>query len=135
MDANEYLSWRHLLGAEWRRDGSFMALLKPQQQWDLHAYFEFHKEKSDEEALSWLWALSVNEPDRVGRALDALDGLTAHFERLLELENQQKLPLKSAGRHPIISSIVQPEPDMNKLARALLMLAEDMTEPRTKKDY
>lgn len=128
MNPQDYLDWRARFAEAWQQAKGFMGFISPQEQTDLHLYFEFHKPKSDEEALAWLETIYQNEPELESVALDALEQLSLAAERSREARDQELLPLSWPGRsgHPVIvRAVVKPEPDLKRFARAVIELARE----------
>jgi hypothetical protein len=106
---DEYLDWRSELQASWEKDNRFMSYLEPQLQRDLHACFDFHLPKDDDEALSHLFTLSACEPEAVTYGKAALDELIDAMQGLLDLRSQAVLPLQYDKRRLRVRGVVNPE--------------------------
>lgn len=135
MEPDEYLEWRTKLAKGWREKQHFMEYLNPTAQWDLHAYFEFHKDKTDEEALSWLFTLQLDHPDIEERGVEAFDRLYWRLQDLEQERHMAPLPLKYAskmGAGIIVRSQVRPELDYQRLARLLLTQSRRAKETKQK---
>ena len=68
-------------------DGKVNAMSIPMLQ-DLHACFDFHQPKDEEETLSYFLTVSACEPETITHGAAALDALIDAMQRLLDLRDQ-----------------------------------------------
>jgi len=82
MDPQEYLDWRFQFGQVWAQHARFMSLLGSSDQWRLHDFFQFHRDKEPAEALSWFFTIRACDPSVETNALVALKKLQLHVSAL-----------------------------------------------------
>jgi hypothetical protein len=130
MTPDDYVEWRNRLASVWQRDTSFMSYLSPNDQWDLHGYFQFHREKSEQDVLGHLAAIQADEPDVETRGLAALEHLQAAIDHVVRERQSQPAPSPpvkggARGRRVVVTgAVVRPEIDVQKLARACIQIAK-----------
>lgn len=75
MSPEEYQDWRKRLSQLWHRRPQLVALLKPDDQWRLHDYFQFHDYQDPAEALGWYFTLQECDPSVESNGLEAFKQL------------------------------------------------------------
>jgi hypothetical protein len=128
MSPQEYLIWRFQFGQVWHQDPRFMSLLGSRDQWRLHDFFQFHRQKDQVEALSWLFTVRACDQSVETNAMAAFQKLQLRLYELEQQSHQLSLPFKYGSRKAgriVVSGIVNPEPDYESLASALLDLARE----------
>lgn len=135
MNPDEYLMWREKLAAAWQADTRFISYLSPEEQWSLHGYFQFHLEKSREEALRYLAEIQAEKPAAEQQGLAAFDRLQTILEELRHGRDpggaftyEAPPQGRTKGRRITIRPVVQPEIDIPMLARALIQVARQQLE-------
>lgn len=125
-----YTRIHHYLRRYWVEDPQVYSLLAPSEQWDIHAFFQPYVEWRDEELVEYRKRISKERPSlpqRAGRALRRFDWAVSELARLraleagLTAEERKKHKAKSIHVYPLM----RPEPDFQKIARALIRLAEE----------
>ncbi len=146
-----YSAQHEVLHELWlRSDGGAYSVLSANEQWDLHDFFAISATLSEAELREHRRLKSAADPSlphRAGRALKKL--IERQAERAEEQEALQAA--KAAGPAPAkrkyrknvnrkirVESVVHPQPDVQKFARALMELAKEMAkkeqEERKKRD-
>lgn len=136
-----YLAQRDVLRELWvRSEGRAFAVLLPLEQWDLHEFFAIRVALSDEglrEQRKLATTHDLSLPQRAGRALKNLNERLAADAVRLEAERAAEASAptpakrkyrKNANRTIRVRSVVHPQPDAAKFARALLDLAKELAE-------
>ncbi len=128
-----YLTTRKWLTEVWLTDPGAWANASPADQRLLHDYFEPSIPLSPDQALAHRRQVTTTNPSlpqRAGRAL-------RRFQQVVQLESiwvPQPVISPKQGRqaqHAISArSVLQPHPDLAKLARALLQLAAKQGKPQ-----
>jgi hypothetical protein len=133
MNPEDYIECRNRLAKDWTEDNSFMSLIEPSEQWDLHAYFEFHKDKNDDEALSHQANIAACEPDLEVSALAAFRRLVAELNAAharATSKTATPAPTARSGRkHDYqieVRSVVRPELDARLMAEVVIGLARQL---------
>lgn len=135
LTPNNYLKTYDRLRRLWLRDPRLFAELTPKDQWFLFDYFQLHRDLTDLQLLQHREQVTKARPSlphQAGRAL-------AHFWEVAAREGLKRVratnvPTKvvpQKDRSISVKPLVQPEIDIEKLARAFLRLAEDMKRRRS----
>ena len=115
-------------------------MLLPLEQWDLHEFFAIRVTLSDEGLREHRKLAATNDlslPQRAGRALKKLNERLAADSVHLEAKraalasaptSAKRKYRKNANRTIRVRSVVHPQPDAAKFARALLDLAKELAE-------
>lgn len=125
----QYLHRQQLLRKLWRTHPGRFGLLTPVQQWDLHLYYQLTHELTHTELLEHRRQISRKHPTLPARAGKA-------FRLVVDGLGRTSGPthVVSDGRRIGVRAVVKPEPDVNRLARAVWLLAEYLAaEERTNK--
>ncbi|WP_157931080.1 hypothetical protein [Mycobacteroides abscessus] len=96
--------------------------LSAQEQWDLHKYFLLTEHLSDVELLEHRRTITEEKPSlpqRAGRAFSCLEHGTWKKVPPTQLAN---------GRSISVQGIMRPKPDLELLAKAVVLLATAMME-------
>jgi hypothetical protein len=136
---------RHLaLKGAWDNGRRFYAELPAHAQWDLHAYYQPSKDLTREMLLKHRRTVAKERPELAAGADRAFKALCLVEQNELEVARQRaanpappaKIP--KSQRTIRVRGLVHPEPDAQKLAFALIELAEQMRhdrqEPRQSSD-
>jgi hypothetical protein len=134
MSDRVYLKTHKKLKRLWDHAQSVYAELDSSEQWDLHDYFQPTKDLRDDQLLEHRVAITAkhpNLPHQAGRALNKLDERAAVYA--LNRVRAKRAPAGSKGkrqrvRNITVKAVVRPEIDLQKLSRALLMIAKDQME-------
>jgi hypothetical protein len=122
MNPSEYITWRNKIAQAWAIDPTPLTYIEPSEQNDLYDYFEFHRTKESEEALSHRATILTRRPELEERALEALD----HLARELRAKQAPKATHnRKRGRRITVRSILRSEPDIQLYVRALIELARE----------
>ena len=120
----EFIKRHRLLRQLWLKHQARFALLKPTQQWDVHDYYRPSEELAEAELLANRRRISQERPalpHRASKAFKILIGLTPAPEPAVHTDPR-------TGRRIQVRAVVRPQIDVEKLASALLMLAEHLTQ-------
>ncbi|WP_280185757.1 MULTISPECIES: hypothetical protein [Nocardia] len=114
-----YISHHHQLKTLWQQKQQAFSFLTPQDQLTLHKYFLFALDKTNQELLDHRHNAKIADPSLVNRAGKAY----------AKLARAEPAPVKNFvkghdGRRIYIRTVMHPEPNIELLSRALLMLAE-----------
>lgn len=138
---SEYLDRCHWLCQVWLDPHRTpLIILTPNEQWDIHAYFQPSRELSDEELISHRKQLLINQPGLPARAGKVFNKMVRVIDSAREKANgdpkltmhyihdaaHRSTVVDKRGRKHHTYAIVKPEPDLDKLAQALLGLARQM---------
>lgn len=138
MRPEEYLDWRNRFEQAWRKEPQLLAFLKPEEQWDLHDYFQFHYYQNQAEALGWYFTIRECGAAVERSGIRAFETLQRTLYRIDQMKDQQQLPLFSKKRHKSeeikIYAIVNPEMDIDEMIGALIDLGHQLVESQRKKD-
>lgn len=125
-----YLRLHHILKGQWFTDPRSFSLITANEQWDIHAYFQPHKHLTDAELLEHRKQVTAADPSLPHRAGRALRQLIENVRQAEAQANATLAPKRVGGRgikntaairiHPLVQS----EIDVQKLARAMIGLAE-----------
>lgn len=112
--------------------------LSSEEQWQLHDFFKPTKDWPDDEALAHRQQITQQRPTlphQAGRALAKLDEIAARVTVSRVRANHQAATQKTSGKHSNVRNrdrqiqvlgVVNPEIDTKRLARAIVMLAEQL---------
>jgi hypothetical protein len=126
-----YLKVHKQLKQYWCHLDIVYGYLTSTEQWQLHDYFQPSKDLSETELLQHRRGISnqrPNLPHQAGRALAKLQTRAAHHAlQRVRLAGQPAGKKTSSKRHPGVRvlAVVKPEPDLERLARALWLSAMD----------
>lgn len=133
-----YCTQHRLVREVWLTDRPALARLLPNEQWDLHDFFAPTYDFTDDELREYrqkITALDGSLPQRAGRALKKLEQavLMQIAEAKLreaqpQLEPGKKTKRQSKDRVLSVRSLVHKQPDMQRMAKALLGMAREMAE-------
>ncbi len=146
LTTREYLRTHDKLRRLWLRDPSLFAERTPTEQWLLHDFFKPDRDLTDLQLLQHRDEITQQRPSlphQAGRALNRFWDATAQLA--VKRVARAKAPaapakrVRQADRHLTVKSIVKPELDAKKLARAYIWLAqqklrERQSEERKSKD-
>ncbi len=129
---NDYLNQRAFLRLAWEEFDQLYSLLAPDQQWALHRYYQPITGDSEEFLKRYRASITKKEPSLPARAGRLYAQLHRVYEASVEAAKAKPAPprerLKSASRKVRVRAVVRPEPDAQKLARALLEVAKQMAD-------
>ncbi len=162
LTSKDFLARHYFLKRIWEDENlySLFGCLSPNQQWDLHQYYQVTNTGTDAEIVETRTTVNAGDnslPQRAGRAYVII---FSHFQEMVEpqavLSPEEALSLveevgvayrglqlkrmqtsssqKQTKVHHSLNPIVQPEIDMEKLAKTLLMLAEYLQNEKRKKN-
>ena len=102
----------------------------------MHGYFQFHRQKSPEDALSHLAEIEAKRPGIEERVLAALERVQVVISSLESARQSAaaRSDVRSAKRRPKggydiqVRSLVRPEVDAGALARVVIQLARQLAE-------
>jgi len=118
---DQYIKRHQLLRQLWHKHQARFALLTPTQQWDVHDYYRPTEELTKPELLERRRRISHERPALPHRASKA-------FKILIGAAPASATPTvhtdPRTGRRIQVRAVVRPQIDVDKLASALLMLAE-----------
>lgn len=112
----DYLFLRSYLYEVWQTRRQAFALISPRDQYYLHRYFNLSDEMSDTDALTHRKAITAFQPSLpqcAGRALKCL-------------ADPKALRGTTGAKRIVLYPLIRPEPDIGKLARALLGTARKL---------
>lgn len=151
----EYLKRHRFLKALWNHSNRFYSMLDPNQQMNLHGYYIQYKDLSEEELLEHRRAKDASSvepglPQVAGKSfatiysnvlhsmqsfdlsfnpadIDSMTKLIPKLEALIYKRVPNTPSPRGRSKGVRVSFLMKPEPDIEKLARALIMIAEKMT--------
>jgi hypothetical protein len=130
LTTKQYLKTHTQLRRLWLRDNSLFAELSPREQRLLHDFFKPDKDWSDLELLQHRDAITAQRPSlphQAGRALNRFWETTANLAarrvRAARVPAAPARRVRQQDRHIVVKSLVRPEIDAQKLARAFINLA------------
>jgi hypothetical protein len=125
LSTKDYLKAHKQLRYFWLHRQSLYRYLQPTQQWQLHAFFRPSEELSKEELLQhrkMITAVRPSLPHQAGRALKELEQVMHHKVKPRGVTTM-KVKSSHKGTATIgVHSIVRPQIDHRRLARALIEL-------------
>jgi hypothetical protein len=134
MSNKHYLHTHRQLAHFWHHDPGLFSALSPTEQWQLHDFFQLSKTLSPEDLLTHRQAITEKRPSlpqQAGRSLEKFYAKTA--EAALQRQRAQPAAVAVAKRKAVrgervitVRSVVNPEIDVDKLARALLSAAKEI---------
>lgn len=128
----QYINIHRTLRQLWEDDFRHFEKLSGNDQLTLHQYFAPSKELSDDELLAHRQAVTLEEPslpNQAGKTWARLQRIIAGQEAAYTYaparHQPSRVPAGSRGkRHNIIvTSVLRPEPDVRKIAEALIKIA------------
>ena len=118
-----FIERHHVLRDLWLHQKGQFGLLEVSEQWDRHPYFVPYKELTDSQLLEHRQAITKKRPSLPNVAGKALVSLRTPKSRVYD-------PAVSGSgkqlRQIHVSAVARPEPDIEKLAKALLEVAREM---------
>jgi hypothetical protein len=144
--SNQLYYTRHcFLKRAWFDFPELYELLTPSAQWDLHAFYQPSKEYTKADLISHRRVITQAQPSLPARASKSFGVMYQAFRYAFRYANGDELKFRQAvqafarpGSHTThtyqaghrertirISSLVHPEPDLKKLAKALAILARE----------
>jgi hypothetical protein len=136
LTPKQYLKAHDQLRRFWLHNDMVFGALSSAEQYQIHDYFQPSKDLSDLELLAHRDRITKERPSlphQAGRALaklrDAAAVLSVRRLRMAKAPAGAKVR-RQGNRHLTVRAVVKPEPDMQKLARALVMLAEHRVKHR-----
>jgi hypothetical protein len=137
LTARQYLKAHDQLRRLWLRDPALFAEISPTDQWLLHDFFKPDRDLTDLELLGHRDVITQQRPSlphQAGRSLNRFWDATARVA--VKRVARAKAPaapaerVRQADRQLVVKSLVKPEIDVKKLARAFLWLAEQRARER-----
>lgn len=128
----DYLVQREFLVDAWNHFRSVFAHISYNEQMELHAYFVPYKELSDSEAIKYRQQITHDQPSLPQRAgkiyARFFKEVKAHQARLPQAPTTATAKPRSrvTKQNIRVRGIARPEPDLHKLALALLDVAKEM---------
>lgn len=125
LTAQHYLELHAILQGQWLTNPRPFSYITAKQQWDIHAYFQPHRQWSDAGLLAYRKQVTIADPSlphRAGRALKKLIENTRHMEALaVQASTSTDSKHHIGNMKPVaIYPLVKPEIDTHKIARALV---------------
>lgn len=145
LSNKDYLEYAHWLRDIWTSPyQKLFGVLSVNDQWDIHAYFQPNKDWTDEERLNHRLKISKEQPTLpaiaskhllklnqiYASALIYSKGDSGQFSAYLTQYIPASKPDKR-GRRLHIFPVARPEPDLDKLAQALIDIAIQETQAKT----
>jgi hypothetical protein len=131
-----YTAQHYQLKKEWSSEGGgAFIMLSPTEQWALHSYYEFTEQLSDAELLAHRIIISRAQPSLsqpAGKAFSRLRRFSAHFPLYIKGRRHAPKRKKGAPTQLTILSQVHPEVDIAKLTDALIQLAREQADQRSR---
>lgn len=122
-----YLRTYFWLSGQIAQDRMTLSCLSPTEQSYLHAYFRPTEAISAPDLLAHRKSITRQRPSLPQSAGRALRKLQDHQTALVELPASSPAPAtKSSHRRIVVHSVIRPEPDIERMAKALLRAAEDL---------
>ncbi|MHA3019671.1 hypothetical protein ACXPWS_05300 [Mycobacterium sp. BMJ-28] len=132
-----YCAQHRLVREVWLTDRPALTRLLPNEQWDLHDFFAPTYDFSDDELREYrqkITALDPSLPQRAGRALRRLE--QAVLVQIAEAKLREAQPRPEPGKTKrqsknqilTVRSLAHKQPDMQRMAKALLGMAREMAE-------
>lgn len=125
LKKHHYVARHRWLRRLWLEHEARFGVLSPAEQWDVHAYYKPSYDLSESELLKHRRSITSERPTlpaRASKVFKVLVDPTADPSRAAMVQTSE------SGRRIRVTGVVRPEPDLEQLARALLMLAERLTE-------
>ncbi|MDG4668615.1 hypothetical protein [Mycobacterium sp. 236(2023)] len=133
-----YCAQHRYLKQVWVESQPSWVELRPGEQRELHDYYVPTQRFSDEELLEYrqkITALHPSLPQRAGRALKKLRAAHAAYEASVKARvaepivvGKGKKKRLSKDRVITVKSLVHPQPDIDRLAKAVLALAKELAD-------
>ncbi len=129
---SEFLAIHRQLKVDWQQATGLYGYLSSREQWQLHGYFRPSEELSDADLLAHRIAISKEQPSlpqRAGKAYRKLELVRASLARARNVAVTPSQPTQRTSRkvrHITVRAVVNPKPDLHKLAKALMAMAMDM---------
>lgn len=132
-----YIDRHRFLRKMWLECDELYSILEVNQQWEVHRFCQPSKELSEEELIAHRKAVTKEQPGLpaiAGRhfallyqsfrvAFEYAKGDEMRFRRAISQMSRQRPPRLPGKRNVWVRSVANPEPDMRKLASALVDLA------------
>jgi hypothetical protein len=126
----QYINRHRWLRQLWLKNPRMFSTLRPNQQWDIHDYYRPSERLTKKQLLQHRRQISRDRPALPHQASKALKILAGRAPTL------KPISIKAGGsRHIEVYSLVQPQIDIERLARALLMLAEQIADEAQEGPY
>ena len=140
-----YYERYRFLRTAWLEFDSLYTVLLVHQQWELHAYYQPSKPLTKTELLEHRKVISQQQPAlaaKAGKHFDLLyrcfrmayaaaAGDEKKFRRSITRLSRQRVLDGKGDRRVRVRALANPEPDIKMLARALVRLAEQLTNSGT----
>ena len=137
LTAKQYLPAHDQLRRFWLHQPRVFGELTPGEQWRLHHFFKPSHDLSDLELLQHREQVTKTRPSlprQAGRALAKLQSAAAVVAvegvRRAKAPAPVKIRRSRGERRLVVRAVVRPEPDIKKLAQALLEMARAMVQRR-----
>ena len=142
----DHLGRRDLLAVCWNFLPEFFGLLTPKAQWEVHHLYSPSKSLTDDEVLAHIKEALVAEPSlaqRVGKHYKRIFTTFKHYADQVGKTNWEEIrrllikdyvkdnadpsePVKPGSKRHVLMPIMNPDVDMAKLARAFVVLADQI---------
>ena len=137
----DYLSQRQFLVDVWKASPGLFSVLSYNQQLDLHGFYAPYRDLTDTEAITHRRQVTADHPSLPNSAGKLYVRFFTHVQQVQERLQQQppqlatsKAPTPRTGRRNIqVRALARPEPDLQKVAKALLEVARDMQAEQDRK--
>jgi hypothetical protein len=134
-----FLERHYRLKGEWNGGaGGAFSWIDPHEQWALHHFFLPYKDLSDEELIAHRHAITLKRPELPAEADHAYQRLVVFMERprlapqpTVSFDGKKQKRAKASNRAISVRALVRPEIDMQKLVRALSLMAEQEAARKT----
>jgi hypothetical protein len=127
LSNTEYLHMRQFLRDHWRSNQALFSTLSPNDQWLLHAYFRPSEALTNQALLQHRADITEKRPGLPQQAGRAYAKFCAQAAALARTRAKQPVPASTRHRGAYnlsVQSVVRPEPDVQKLVKALIQMAE-----------
>jgi hypothetical protein len=132
-----YIDRHRFLRKMWLECDELYSILEVNQQWEVHRFYQPSKELSEEELIAHRKAITKEQPGLpavAGRHFALLyqsfrvayayaDGDEMRFRSAISQMSRQRPPHQTGKRQVWVRAVANPEPDLAKLASALIDLA------------
>jgi hypothetical protein len=119
--------------------------LSPQEQWQLHDFFQPSHDLSEEQLLAHRVRITAERPAlpaQAGRALAKIDQIAAELavhqvrakkRAALQMAGGKRTNQRSKDRRIRVLGVVRPEIDTERFARAIIKMAEELAAKEAEK--
>jgi len=130
LSPNDYLKAYKHLRYLWLNQSNVYSYLRPTEQWQLHKFFRPSEELSKEELLQHRKDITIKNPSlphQAGKALKEFDQVMHSKVKARGVTGLKTQAIVRGNRSVQVRSLVRPQIDIPRLARALIELGERKT--------